>query len=128
VGLLKKSELCKKRFMDFTTDLLSLFLPQVLVDYFQLINHRKEGEILHLYFEESIDKPKEFSDLKLHSKGFHKQITIQDFPLRGVEVYLHIRRRRWIDVATNKVVERDWSLVAQGTRMTTEFSAFFKRN
>ena len=112
--------------MDFTIDLLSLFLPQVLVDYFKLVSHNKEGEVLHLYFEEAIDIPKEFSDLKLHSNGFHKEITIQDFPLRGLQVYLHIKRRRWIDIDTNKTVERDWSLVAQGTRITTEFAAFLK--
>ena len=112
--------------MDFTTDLLSLFLPEVLVDYFKLVTHKKEGEVLHLYFEEHIDIPRDFSGLKLHSKGFHKQITIQDFPLRGHQVYLHIKRRRWIDLHTDKVVSRDWNLVAQGTRITTEFSAFLK--
>jgi len=112
--------------MDSTTDLLSLFLPEVLVAYFKVVTHKKEGELLHLYFEEHIDIPNEFSGLKLHSKGFHKQITIQDFPVRGQQVYLHIKRRRWVDILTNKVVERDWSLVAQGTRLTTEFAAFLK--
>jgi len=112
--------------MDFTTDLLRLFLPQVLVDYFKLTKHKKEGEVLHLYFEEHKEIPKEFSDLKLHSKGFHKELTIQDFPLRGHQVYLHIKRRRWINIETNNTVERDWNLVAQGTRITTEFSAFLK--
>ncbi|MFT5601771.1 MAG: hypothetical protein ACI9N1_002019 [Flavobacteriales bacterium] len=55
--------------MDFRTYLLSLFLPQVLVDYFKLVKHEKEEELLHLYFEEHIDVPKEFLDLKRHSKG-----------------------------------------------------------
>ena len=113
--------------MNFMPEILSLFLPEVLVDNFKLIKHEKEAEVLHLYFEELIDKPKEYMSLKLHSKGFHKEITIQDFPIRGLQVYLHIKRRRWIDIQRNKVVERDWSLVAQGTRITTEFSAFLKQ-
>lgn len=112
--------------MNFTSDLLTLFLPEVLVSNFKLTSHRKEGELVHLYFEESLEKPKEYAGLKLHSKGFHKEITIQDFPLRGFQVYLHIKRRRWIDIDTKKLVERDWNLVAQGTRITTEFSAFLK--
>ena len=112
--------------MDFSTDLLSLFLPQVLIDNFKLTSHKKESDILHLYFEELSRNPKEFSGLKLHSKGFHKEVTIQDFPLRGYQVYLHIKRRRWIDIQTNKLVERNWNLVAQGTRITNEFSAFLK--
>ena len=55
-----------------------------------------------------------------------KQATIQDFPLRGNTVYLHVKRRRWFDNKTKQVVQRDWQLVAQGTRMTEEFAAFLK--
>ncbi|WP_444544489.1 ISAon1 family transposase N-terminal region protein [Salinimicrobium marinum] len=51
---------------------------------------------------------------------------MQDFPLRGNTVYLHVKRRRWIDKDTGQVVQRDWNLVAQGTRMTNEFAAFLK--
>ena len=60
------------------------------------------------------------------SHGFHKEITIQDFPLRGKTVYLTIKRRRWLDKTTKEVIQRDWNLVAQGTCMTVEFAAFLK--
>lgn len=60
------------------------------------------------------------------SHGFHKAITIQDFPVRGKKVYLHVKLRRWLDKKTKTVVQRDWDLVALGTRMTTEFAVFFK--
>ena len=60
------------------------------------------------------------------SHGFHKQTTIQDFPIRGKQVYLHIKRRRWLEKSTQTVLQRDWDIVAQGTRMTNEFSAFLK--
>jgi hypothetical protein len=62
--------------MDFSTDLLSLFLPQVLVDYFKLVKYEKEGELLHLYFEEHLNVPKEFLDLKLHSKGSQQAVIL----------------------------------------------------
>lgn len=77
-------------------------------------------------FEERSIAPKEVSDRILIAHGFHKEITIQDFPLRGKTVYLHIKRRRWLDRTTKAVVQRDWNLVAQGTRMTIEFIAFLK--
>lgn len=112
--------------MDISTELLQLLLPKILVDYFTFTTHKKEGETLHLYFEELKDTPKEYVDLKLHSKGFYQEITVQDFPLRGLPVYLHIKRRKWIDLSSNKVVERNWKLVAKGTRLTEEFSFFFK--
>jgi len=107
-------------------DLLSLFLPSILVEYFELKQHEKTSDVLHLYFCEKNIVPTEFSDLKLHSKGYHKEITVQDFPIRGFKVYLHIQRRRWIEVDTKQVVERDWNIIAKGTRMTEEFSSFLK--
>ena len=60
------------------------------------------------------------------SKGFLDEITIQDFPLRGKFVYLHIKRRRWTNKTTGEIIKRDWALVAKGTRMTQEFAAFLK--
>ena len=53
-------------------------------------------------------------------------ITIQDFPLRGKYVYLHIKRRRWTNKTTGEIIKRDWQLVAKGTSMTQEFAAFLK--
>ncbi|WP_420834733.1 ISAon1 family transposase N-terminal region protein [Aquimarina longa] len=60
------------------------------------------------------------------SHGFHKEITIQDFPIRGKKVYLHIKRRRWLDKSTKEIAPRNLDLVAQGTRMTVEFATFLK--
>ncbi|WP_455583188.1 ISAon1 family transposase N-terminal region protein [Flavobacterium oreochromis] len=70
--------------------------------------------------------PKEYSDAKLSSKGFFEEITVQDFPIRGHKVYLHITRRRWLNEDTRQVVFRNWDLVANGTRITKEFAAFLK--
>jgi len=77
------------------------------------------------YLEEKNVIPEEYRCDKLISKGFFDEITVQDFPLRGKAVYLHIRQRLWLDQTTGAVVFRDWNMVAQGTRMTTEFVSFF---
>ncbi|WP_322790483.1 ISAon1 family transposase N-terminal region protein [Tenacibaculum tangerinum] len=60
------------------------------------------------------------------SHGFYKEIIVEDFPLRGKTVLLHIKQRRWLNKTTQKVIYRDWNLVAHGTRMTIEFAAFLK--
>ena len=112
--------------MDNYLDLLKLILPEFLIDHFDLVKYTKSGEVMHLYFEERNVIPKEESSRMLIAHGFHKRVTIQDFPLRGNSVYLHVKRRRWLDKTTKEVVQRDWNLVAQGTRMTTEFAAFLK--
>jgi len=101
-------------------------LPDFLVDYFEVVSASESEEILHLYFEEKKQIPKEFNKIPLVSKGFLDEITVQDFPLRGKLVYLHIKRRRWTNKETNEIMKRDWELVAKGTRMTQEFAAFLK--
>lgn len=88
--------------------------------------HKKENDNLHLYFEEKKSKPSEFASNDIIGHGFHKEITVEDFPIRGRKVLLHIKRRRWLDKQTQQVLQRDWTLVAQGTRMTSEFAAFLK--
>ena len=112
-----------------TADLLAivkLLLPEVLISHFELNKHTIKGENLHFYFTELNDIPEEFKGVKLSSKGFFPQATLQDFPIRGKNVYLHITRRRWLNEATGKVVTRDWQLVAKGTRITSEFATFLK--
>lgn len=107
-------------------ELLKQILPSFLVEHFDLVDSSKENEVMHLYFEERNVVPAEENKRIIIAHGFHKSITIQDFPLRGNTVYLHIKRRRWLDKDTKEIIQRDWNLVAQGTRMTTEFAAFLK--
>ena len=111
---------------DSLSVIAKLLLPEVLVTYFDLTKHEVKGEEIHFYFRELNDIPMELIGIKLHSKGFFAEASIQDFPIRGKNVFLHITRRRWLDESTGKVVTRDWQLVAKGTRITSEFAAFLK--
>ena len=112
--------------MENQLELLKLFLPELLVENFEITQIKSVGETLHLSFEEQNKPPVEHSSKTLISKGFHEEITVQDFPLRGKHVFLHIKRRRWTDKDTNGIVQRDWNLVAKGSRLTEEFAVFLK--
>jgi hypothetical protein len=116
----------KKEALEHHLSLLKLFLPELLVEHFELTKSEQLGETLHMYFEELNKPPIEHASKALVSKGFHDEITVQDFPLRGKRVFLHIKRRRWTEKQTLAVVQRDWNLVAKGSRMTEEFAAFLK--
>ena len=109
---------------DSYSELIKLLLLEIIVDYFELTSYKKGEEILDLYLKEINSIPKEYRQNKLSSKGFFEQITVQDFPIRGHQVYLHITRRRWLNEDTGQVVFRDWNLVADGTRVTQEFASF----
>lgn len=108
-------------------ELLKLLLPEYLIEYFDVAEFSEKEGLLHFYFEEKNNVPREFSSLQLQSKGFHEEITVDDFPLRGKPVKLHIKRRRWTDVKSGNILQRDWRLIAKGTRMTQDFAEFLKK-
>lgn len=113
--------------MQNDAELLKLLLPELLVEHFDIVKYEEVEKVLHLYFEEKNSIPPEFSTLILQSKGFMPEIAVDDFPLRGKTVKLHIKRRRWTDTKTGNILQRDWNLVAKGTRMTQDFAEFLKK-
>ena len=64
----------------------------------------------------------------VQSKGFVPEITVDDFPLRGKSVKLHIKRRRWTEIKSGNIIRRNWNLIAKGTHMTTDFAEFLKKS
>lgn len=108
-------------------DLLKHFLPEGILDYFELKEVKHTNDKLILVLEEKPLLPAEQSHRKLHSHGFYPLVDIQDFPVRKKACYLQVKRRRWLDADTNTLFSRDWNLVAKGTRMTSEFALFLKR-
>ncbi|MCE7043963.1 transposase [Dyadobacter sp. CY312] len=116
--------------MESFLPLIELILPEFIIDNYLLTHVEKSEERYHVYLEEknypADDDPRKAD---LLSKGYFPSITLQNFPIRGHKVFLHIKRRRWLNRAANrtktgKVEYRDWSEVGEGTRMTSEFAAF----
>ncbi len=106
---------------------LKYLLPETIYDYFDLVDIKEDSsDSLLFYLDEKLIKPKDHTDKELLSNGFDEAIKIQDFPLRDKSVYIIIRRRKWIDKATNKVYSTNWNLTAKGTSYTNEFAAFLK--
>lgn len=110
--------------MDST--ILQLLLPEGLTEYFELEKVNKTADSFHFYLIEKNIHPKEFAGQKLTSKGFFDEITVRDFPLRGKPCFLNLKRRKWLNETTGKIVFRDWKMVAKGTKMTQEFAFFFE--
>jgi len=106
--------------------LLKLFLPDFILANFTITGVVEDPDTFHIHLEEINNLQSELSTIKVHSKGFFPEITVQDFPIRGHNVFYHIKRRRWIDTQSDQVIYRDWTLVEKGTRMTGEFAAFLK--
>ena len=89
-----------------TKTLLETIFPSVIVDNFDIVSiqhYRKDEEI-----------------------GFTSAKKIQDYPIRGNAVYLHVRRRKWLDQDTNEVLAKTYSIAFEGTQLTKEFVSFLK--
>ena len=106
--------------------LVRLLLPEGILDYFELTNVAQTAAGLNIYLEEKNLPPLGYEKPQLESKGFLPETAIQDFPIRGQQVNLCVKRRRWEVKQSGEVITRDWDLVRKGARMTTEFGTFLK--
>ena len=73
-----------------TKTLLETIFPSVIVDNFDIVS------IQHYPKDEEI--------------GFTLSKKIQDYPIRGNAVYLHVRRRKWLDQDTNEILTKTYSI------------------
>ncbi len=105
---------------------LKAILPAELFSYFDLIKVDSAHDALYIYFDEKNIIPKSYKDDNLLSKGFHDSVTTQDFPIRGKAVYYRVRRRKWKNQDTGKVVSNKWDITSEGTNYTNEFASFLK--
>ncbi len=116
-------------------DVLRLFLPEGILDYFtitkvqELPNKKDKSKDIHIYLEERNELRSVSNAQDYESKGYYSAKTVQDFPVRGKAVYLIIKRRRWRHKENhNNIVSNDYTLFAEGVKLTQELSDFFKIN
>ena len=88
------------------TDLfLSLFLPDEMLDWFEVVDFKEEPnkgkeqadvlykKVLHIYLDERDNRTDE--EQVLMPDGFTEPTLIKDYPIRNRKVVLHVRRRRY---------------------------------
>jgi hypothetical protein len=114
-------------------ELLKICVPLELLEYFNFlylgefvnIATKESGYLIHL--EEKNILPLGYDPIEYESKGFMKANIVQDFPLRGKSIYYSIRKRRWRHKTESKqIISRDFSFLADKTRMTAELADFLK--
>ena len=80
---------------DVMKELLDLILPRDVLACFEVVKVCTTSARIDIYLDEKNIPPAEYSGQGVLSKGFTVPTSIQDFPLRGRAVYLHVRRRKW---------------------------------
>lgn len=110
------------------TDILQAIFPSIILDNFDIINYQEtlSSERIDIYLDEKKIIPEELKDLQVISHGFREAKVIQDFPIRGNAVYLHLRRRKWLCLKDNTIYTKKYDLTFTGTQLTKEFVSFLK--
>lgn len=110
---------------DAMKELLDLILPVDILAFFEVVKVSTTSDQIDIYLDEKNIPPREYGGQGVLSKGFTGTTRLQDFPLRGRAVYLHVRRRKW-QLSSGEVVSNKFSLSADGTRYSKEFASFLK--
>ena len=101
-------------------------LPQSVLVHFEIAKVESDESTITIHLDEKMNKELQ-SDVHFLSKGFISPVTITDFPIRDHKVFLILRRRRWLDIRTNKSFILPMAdLAAEGARYSKEFAAFLK--
>ena len=108
-------------------ELLSFFLPEGTLEWFDVVGGTKTKTQITVILEEKNIPPitEEIKGKKIKSKGF-KNISVNDFPIRGRKVTLIFRRRYWQVEGESELLKRDILLCASGTQLEKEFADFLK--
>ncbi len=111
--------------MKQTPDLSQLILPSEIFEHFELIATLTDDHAIHIHLDQKNTPPVKHN-YTYTSKGFSDPTVVQDFPIRGVPVLLHIRRRKWLEQPSGQIVTSHFELTHLGTQLSPEFAAFLK--
>jgi len=113
--------------VDIAEEIFSFFLPDDVLKWFDVAGGTKNQAHIHITLEEKNEPPipEKHRGKKVVSKGF-KDITIDDFPVRGRRVQLTFRRRCWQIEGENALLKRDIQIHHEGTQLEKEFARFLK--
>lgn len=110
--------------------LLELIIPKEILTHFVYERHEEVSNTYIIYLVEKNDVhhiPKAIlHDGKAVLDGYMNPIELQAFPLKGKEVFIQLKRRRWKVKGTKKGYSNEYKFNPEGVKATREFGAFLK--
>ena len=124
MNLAGKCYLCRMK----TSNAIWLCLPQGLEELFEMVRFERTEASYDVWLDEKKRLPDEdFRNPNIVARGYTDYFTVQDYPMRGRPVYLHMRKNKWWDKETNEIFSYALELPNEkGTRLSAEFVAFLK--
>lgn len=106
---------------------LKTVFPEFITENFEFTSCQESAERLDYWLvERGYMSREDYKKGTVREYGYTDERVIQDFPIRGKAVYLHVRRRKWRDTDDGSIFTYDYDLAEEGSRLTSEFVAFLK--
>jgi hypothetical protein len=110
------------------SEMIWMCLPQGLEELFEIVRFERTEQAYDIWLDEKKERSEEDRrNPNIVAKGYTEYAVIQDFPLRGRPVYLHMRKNKWWNKLTGEIFSYNLELPNEdGTRLSAEFVAFLK--
>jgi len=104
------------------------FLPSGLKGIFNIVKVEKLSGSFHVWLDEIRQKSGPDShNYSIIGKGYSDYCTIQDHLTRGVPMFLHLRKCKWLDKDTGEIFSYDIDYCQEeGTLLSSDLVAFLK--
>lgn len=105
-----------------------MFLPQGLGELFEMVRFERSDQAYDIWLDGKKERSEEDRrNPHMVARGHTDYVVIQDYPLRGRPVYLHMRKNKWWNKLTNEIFSYNLELPnEEGTRLSAEFVSFLK--
>ena len=97
-------------------------------ELFEMVRFERTDKAYDIWLDEKKKlSDEDYRNPNIVARGYTDYVTVQDYPMRGRPVYLHMRKNKWWDKATNEIFSYNLELPnEEGTRLSAEFVAFLK--
>ena len=111
-----------------TSDAIWMCLPEGMDELFEIVRLERTDAAYDIWLDEKKKlSDEDYRNPNIVARGYTDYVTVQDYPMRGRPVYLHMRKNKWWDKSTNEIFSYTLELPnKEGTRLSAEFVAFFK--
>ena len=79
-----------------TSEAFWQFLPEGLDELFDMVDFKKTDNSYDIWLDEKKKlSDEDFRNPNIVARGYTEYTTIQDYPMRGRPVFLHMRKNKW---------------------------------
>ncbi len=111
-----------------TADAIWMCLPEGLDELFEMVRFERTEQSYDIWLDEKKKlSDEDYRNPNIVARGYTDYVTIQDYPMRGRPVFLHMRKNKWWDKQTNEIFSyKSFPTMKEHDSVPAEFVAFLK--